>query len=328
MHAVEFLKSAPDPIPSVVVLAGAQRHLKHSAISLLKKLIIDDDDNSFTRFAGSDAQLSTVSDELRTVSMWGDRRLVLVENADPFVTACRAQLEKLVENPPKKSVLVLDVDSWPKTTRLAKQVAAKGLDVDCSDLKGPQLLKWLQESAKETYGQSISREAAAMLIELVGEDLAMLDTELAKLASYVGAEGKIDVGHVKTLVGGWRMETTWAMADAVRDDDLGFALSALDQLLTAGEAPMKLSGGINHVFKKFAVATDLARSSNLEQALRQAQVFPQAVGASQSYLRRLGRSKAEKILQKLLTTDMGLKGANPLPERVQLERLLIELAGR
>lgn len=328
MHAVEFLKSTPNPIPPVVVLTGGQRHLKQSSMAELKKVVVDDDENSFTRFPGADAQLSAVSDELRTVSMWGDRRLVLVENADPFVTAFRAQLEKLVDNPPKKSVLILDVDSWPKTTRLAKQVAAKGLEIDCSDLKGPQLLKWLQESAKETYGQSISREAASLLIELVGEDLAMLDTELAKLASYVGAEAKIDLNHVKTLVGGWRMETTWAMTDAVRDDDLGFALSALDQLLTAGEAPMKLSGGINHVFKKFALATDLARSSTLEQALRQAQVFPQAVAPAQSYLRRLGRSKAEKILQKLLTTDMGLKGANPLPERMQLERLLIELAGR
>ena len=328
MHAVEFLKSTPDPIPPVVVLAGGQRHLKQSVISALKKIVVDDDDNSFTRFTGADAQLSTVSDELRTVSMWGDRRLVLVESADPFVTAFRGALEKLVENPPKKSVLVLEVDSWPKTTRLAKQVAAKGLDVDCSDLKGPQLLKWLQESAKETYDQSISREAASLLIELVGEDLAMLDTELAKLASYVGAEGKIDLKDVKSLVGGWRLETTWAMTDAVRDDDLGFALSALDQLLTAGEAPLKLSGGVTHVFKKFAVATDLARSSSLEQALRQAQVFPQAVGPAQSYLRRLGRSKAERILQKLLATDMGLKGANPLPGRVQLERLLIELSGR
>ena len=328
MHAVEFQKQPLDVCPPVIVVWGEQRHLKQEAVQRLRKVVIDDDDNSCTRFTGNDATLQAVSDELHTVSMWGDRRLVIVENADDFVTKFRAGLEKLVEKPAKKSVLVLDVDSWPKNTRIYKQVQAKGLDIDCSPLKGTQLFKWLQETATETYKQTISREAASLLVELVGDQLGMLDTELAKLASYVGSKGKIDVGDVKSLVGGWRTETTWAMNDATRDDDLNFALTALDQLLTANEPPIKLLGGIGYTFRKFSLSAELARTLSLDQALRQAGTFPQAIGAGQSYLRRLGRGKAERILQKLRATEAGLKGANPLPERIQLERLLIQLAGR
>ena len=329
MHAVEFLKKIPESIAGVVVLSGGQRHLKQAALNILRQQLINDDDTCFTRFTGRDAQLSSVSDELRTVSMWGDRRLIIVDDADDFVTKNRPGLEKLVDKPAKKSVLVLDVNSWPKTTRLYKQIAAKGLEIDCSELKGPQLLKWLQETAKDTYGQTLARDAASLLIELVGEELGMLNTELAKLGSYVGAKGKIELDDVKSLVGGWRTETTWAMTDAARDDDLGFALTALDQLLTAGEPPMKLLGGIAYVFKKYAIATDLSRTaSSLDQALRQAGVFPAAVNAGQSYLRRLGRAKAEQILQRLVNVDAGMKGANALPERMQLERLLIQLAGK
>ena len=329
MHAVEFLKKIPESIAGVIVLSGGQRHLKQAALNILRQQLINDDDTCFTRFTGRDAQLSSVSDELRTVSMWGDRRLIIVDDADDFVTKNRPGLEKLVDKPAKKSVLVLDVNSWPKTTRLYKQIAAKGLEIDCSELKGPQLLKWLQETAKDTYGQTLARDAASLLIELVGEELGMLNTELAKLGSYVGAKGKIELDDVKSLVGGWRTETTWAMTDAARDDDLGFALTALDQLLTAGEPPMKLLGGIAYVFKKYAIATDLSRTaSSLDQALRQAGVFPAAVNAGQSYLRRLGRAKAEQILQRLVNVDAGMKGANALPERMQLERLLIQLAGK
>ena len=328
MHAVEFLKKPPAEFPPMVVLSGGQRHLKHAAMAILRKEIIEDDETSLTRFTGRDAQLQTVSDELHTVSMWGDRRLVIVDDADDFVTKFRGGLEKLIEKPAKKSILVLDVSSWPKTTRLYKQVLAKGLEIECSDLKGPQLLKWIQETIKEVYGQTISRDAASLLIEFVGEELGLLDSELAKLASYVGAKGNIDIRDVQAIVGGWRMETTWAMTDAARDDDLGFAINALDQLLTAGEPPMKLFGGITFVFRKLAQATELARTMQLDQALRQAGVFPMAIAQSQTYLRRLGRLKAEKILQKLLEADSGIKGANPLPERMQLERLLLELAGR
>ncbi len=327
MHAVDFLKKHAQ-IPCFNVLSGSQRHLKQSVLAIYKKLVIDDDETSLTRFAGRDADLQAVSDELRTVSMWGDRRLIYVEDADDFVTNHRGALEKLIEKPFKKSVLVLDVQSWPKTTRIYKQVAAKGLEVECSDLKGAQLVKWLQDSAAETYGQTIARDAAALMIELVGSELGMLDTELAKLASYVGTRANIEIEDVKAMVGGWRTETTWAMTDATRDNDLDFALSALDQLLTAGEPPIKLLGGISYTFKKFSHAADLARSVSLDQALRQAGIFPMAIMPGQNYLRRLGRHNAERLLRKLLEADAGLKGANPLPERFQLERLLLELAGR
>lgn len=328
MHAVEFLKQLPEQIAPVVVMSGTSRHLKQSALAILRKQIIDDDDNSFARFPGSESTLQAVSDELHTVSMWGDQRLVIVDDADDFVTKYRGALEKLVEKPAKKSVLVLDVTSWPKTTRLYKQVLAKGLEIECSELKGPQLIKWLQETAKNTYGQALSRDAASLMIELAGEEFGVLDSELSKVATYVGQKGKIEIEDVKSLVGGWRAETTWAMTDATRDDDLGQAFRALDRLLTAGEPSLKLLGGISFTFKKFAQATELARTSTLDQALRQAGTFPNAIGPGQTYLRRLGRAKAERILQNLLETDAGIKGASPLPERMLLERLLLELSGR
>jgi DNA polymerase-3 subunit delta len=328
MHAVEFLKQIPESIPPVSVLWGGQRHLKQSVLTELRKIVTHDDDTSLTTFGGRDADLQTVTDELRTLSMWGDRRLVIIEDADDFVTKYRGGLEKYVEKPAKKSVLVLNVKTWTKTTRLAKQVAATGLDVECSELKGPLLVKWLQDTARDTHHQSLSREAAVLLVELVGPELGMLDQELSKLASYVGAGAKIGSEDVQKLVGGWKTETTWAMTGAVQDGDVGFAIEALNQLLTAGEAPLKLLGGISYVFKKLVQATELSRSMPLDQSLKQSGVFPQEVGLSQAYLRRIGRSKAEQILNLLLTSDAGLKGSSRLPERIQLEKLLIELAGR
>lgn len=328
MHAVEFLKQIPDAIPPITVLSGSQRYLKTSVLTALKKAVIQDDDTSLTTFLGKDTDLQTVTDELRTLSMWGDRRLIIVDDADEFVTKYRGPLEKYFEKPAKKSVLVLNVKTWTKSTRLAKQLTATGLDVECSDLKGPALLKWLQDTARDSYHQNLTRDAAVLLVELVGDELGMLETELSKLATYVGAGAKIEFDDVQKLVGGWRTETTWAMTDAVRDNDLAFALAALEKLLTAGEAGLKLLGGIAYVYKKYSQATDLSRNSTLDQALRQAGVFPQAVGPSQAYLRRIGRHRAEKILDLLLATDAGIKGANPLPERIQLEKLLVELSGR
>lgn len=327
MHAVEFLKSASAAVPAVVALTGGQRHFKSQVLARLRVDVIEDDDASLTRFTGKDVDLQTVADELRTVSMWGERRLVVVDDADEFVSKHRSGLEKYVEAPAKKGVLVLDVASWPKTTRLAKQVVKSGLEIECSPLKGAELARWLTASASETYGVTLNRDAGALLIELVGEEPGMLDTELSKLAAFVGSRKRIATDDVRGLVGGWRSETTWAMTNGVRDGDLPAALEALHQLLHDGEAPLKLLGGISFVFRKLAAATEAARRLPLNDALKEAGVFPGELRQATAYLKRIGRTRAERLLQLLVNTDAGLKGGSRLPDRVQLEKLLIQLCG-
>lgn len=327
MHATDVLRKTP-AIPGFVVMSGGQHHLKSSILGWLRKEVLDEDDSGLTRFVGKDTDLQTVWDELRTVSMWGDRRLVVVDEADEFVSQHRAGLEKYAANPSKKGVLLLDVKSWPKTTRLAKQVAQTGLDIECTELKGAALSKWLQDTARDVYQAELARDAAALLMELIGDELGLLDQELSKLASFVGQGNAITGEVVRAMVGGWRTETTWAMTDAVRDGNLATALTDLHDLIYHGEAPQKLMGGIHFVFRKAAYATDLSRNKPLDLALREAGIFPQAVGATATYLKRLGRPKAERLIRQLLQADLGMKGANRLPERIQLEQLLIQLAGR
>jgi DNA polymerase III delta subunit len=47
-------------------------------------------------FDGSDAELAEVLDEVRTFSLLGGRRIVVVSGADPFVSRHRAALEALL----------------------------------------------------------------------------------------------------------------------------------------------------------------------------------------------------------------------------------------
>lgn len=333
MHATAFLK-APDKQPTgpVVALFGKQRYLKHAALAALSQVVLggeEDDDISRTQFAGKDLELKTVLDELSTVSMWGDKRLVVIDEADEFVTANRPALENYVQNPAKKSVLVLDVKTWSKTTRLAKAVAKMGLAIDCSELSGGELVRWLSESAQTQHGKTLRRDAAALMVELAGNELGLLEQELAKLAAYVGDKDLIDAESVSSLVGGWKAETTWAMVDALRGGNLGLAIKHLDKLLTGGEAPQRILGGLNFVFRKLAQATEAARQGiNLNLALKQTGVFPRDINGSAQYLRRIGRPRAERLFNRLLQADSDMKGGSRLNERMQLERLLVDLSGK
>lgn len=332
MHATAYL-TQPDKYGAgpLVVLHGEEAHLKESARRALCRIVLGSDagsDLGLTRLPGKEAEWRTVRDELLTVSMFGDRRLVVVDDADEFVTRWRAQLEEYADKPSRSAVLALDVKTWRKNTRLAKKLDAGGLELECAELTGGRLIGWLVDHARDQYGKQLTRDAATLMTQLAGTGMALLDQELAKLAAYVGDRARIGVEEVHALVGGWKAETTWKMTGAVRDGNASVALQALDKLLGAGEAPQKVLGGINFVFRKFGRATELSRhGSPLRGALQAAGVFPHEIDASERYLRRVGRAHAEGILSRLLEADGNLKGGSRVPERLQIERLVLELAG-
>ena len=150
MHATAYLKQpgrqATGPI---VVVYGDERALKLSVLQALVETVLQGDDAGLTRFAARELDFRTLADELRTVSMWGDKRLVVVDDADDWLSANRGALEKYVEKPAQKSVLVLDVNSFPKNTRLYKAVEKLGLAVQCSRLQGRELVRYLVDTAND-----------------------------------------------------------------------------------------------------------------------------------------------------------------------------------
>lgn len=331
MHGTDFLaKNTSLPDVPVLVLYGAERYLKLEVLKLVPGCgdSEDEQDVALTRIAGKDADLRSICDELLTISMFGDQRIVIIDDADDFVSKNRAGLEKYMANPSTSALLVLDVKSWPKNTKLAKATAKIGLNIECGELKGAALVKWLMKAATDEHGKQMDRDTAALVVQLAGDSLGLLRQELDKLASLVGDSETITQEDVTRVVGGWRIETTWAMLDAIRDGQVGTAIEYLNKLILAGDAPQKVLGGLTFTFRKLAEATEQARQTrDLNGALRSAGVFPAAIGPSEKYLKRIGFDKASRIFQMLIEADANMKGGSRVDPKTQLEALFVRLAG-
>lgn len=329
MHASEFLTSAkPLPEVSVLVLFGTERFFKLEVIRRIPDCHDEEGRPTLARFSGSDAEFRQIVSELSTVSMFGDRRIALIEDADEFISANRESLEKYVARPARGSLLILDVKTWAKSTRLYKAVDAGGLALDCGGVRGAALTSWLRGLARAEFQKSLDQSVAALIVQLAGDSAGLLQQEVGKLAALVGDRTTITQEDVVRIVGGWRHETTWVMLDAIRDNRVGTAIEALDKLLLAGEAPMKILGGTVFTFRRLVEATEAARCGTpLDEALRAAGVLPFAVSACEKYLRRIGFDRASRILKWLIEADHDIKGGSRVDHRLLLERLFVRLAG-
>jgi DNA polymerase-3 subunit delta len=328
MDSLAFLdrKSEKAPRP-VYILHGDERLLKRRILIALRGLVLGSDDGfGVSSHAGDKADWSTVSTELASVGIFSKRRLVIVEDADPFVTRERARLEKYVAAPSATGVLVLDVQSWPSNTKLAK-LAADEATIVCKAPAAARLPEWCVRWCAAEHGKQLVVGAARLLVDLIGAEMGLLDQEMAKLAAYVGDAKRIDAADVDALVGASRAENTWKIFDLIGDGQTGEALTLLDRLFSQGEDPFRLLGAFGMQLRRLAQAGRLVlQGTPIVAALEEVGVPPFGRAAAEKQLRRLGRRRIGQLFDWLLQTDLGLKGMSQLPPRALFERLVVELA--
>ncbi len=350
VHAFEFLNAKSNvELPALVVLVGDESLLRRLVLQHIQQLAGADDADGLVQRSGDRAQWMDVCDDLASRSLFqSSPSLVVVRDADTFVSACRAQLEDYAARTDADSTLILEVTSFPGNTRLAKVAEKQGLVIACrppeikigrrTDVDIHGLVKWFVQYTRQRYGLQLTGRQMERVIELVGDQLGLIDSEVSKLALFANSQGKVTEPQIDEVVGGWRTQTTWELLDAACAGDAASAIRQLDQLIIAGEPPQALFGAISWSLRRFAAAVRFIQAQerrgerpDLAAALAGAGVskfptdrFQQAV----THLRQIGRKRASRLYRQLLNADLKMKGSHSAPDRARyvLEELIFALS--
>jgi DNA polymerase-3 subunit delta len=162
---------------------------------------------------GQTAQVGDVFDELVSFAMFASAKLVVVRDADEFISKFRESLEAQIEraNVPPGSALVLRCKSLPKNQRIYKLISKVGQVLECNPPK--DLPRWILDRAKHTHQLALGTAEANLLADLIGADLGRIDNELAKLA--LQCDGKADSASILKSVSFQREQEMWDMTDEV-----------------------------------------------------------------------------------------------------------------
>ena len=332
MDALAFLDTAAKSkrLP-VYALSGDEDFLKRRCRDAVISLVVGKDgdaDFAVSTYAGDTLDFSTLRNDLDTPSFLSPVRVVIVEQADPFVSAHREALERYVASPSKVGTLVLDVKTFPETTKLAKALpdAAK---LVCKAPYPDKLADWCVKWARAGHKAKLGRDAAEALVDLVGPMMGLLDMELAKLATATGGNAEITADDVAKLVGRSREANVFQILDAVGEGNPAKAFALLARKFDEGEEPQMVFGALRSQLQKLAnVERLLAAGQSLGPAFDAAGVarWPQARQSAERQVKHLGRGRLARLAGWLLEVDLGMKGGSPLPVRTQIEILLAKLA--
>jgi len=320
--------ATPAPIYAV---SGAEVYLKRRAVEQIVTEVLGNADRALALSeydcSTSVAELASVLDDLRTLPFLTDRRLVVVREADKFITQYRPALEDYAASPSSTGVLLLECKSLPANTRLHKRIAEIGKVLKFEALPPFKVPGWVTSHCKESYGVAIEQQAAAKLVDLVGPDLGLLDAELQKCALYIGARKQIALADIEALVGQQREEQVWNILSAIGAGDEQQALTLWEEVCqTDHAAEARAVGGIAFTVRR------LLKAKRAEEAgapagelmrdlwIRDERQLRKELGAFTT-------AQVEEMLSRLLEADVRTKSGLGSVQ-TSIERLIVEMSRR
>ncbi len=240
MNALDWLRETGEqPIRPVYAVFGDDSYLIRESIGAVARAVLPDEDREagISRFSGPVTPLATVLDEVCTLPFFSRRRLVIVEDADPFVTKYRKDLEAYVGSPSDSGTLLLQVKQWPATTKLAQLVEKAGLAINCS---GPRETRAGLVADRSSPGLGSTSSSRPMpRVSWSSWSGRRRASWRPRLKSWLSMPAIPD-GSSEQTSPSWseagRVETIWKTLDAATTGQARVALEHLDNLLAAGEA--------------------------------------------------------------------------------------------
>lgn len=112
--------------------------------------------------------------------------------------AALQQLKDYFANPNSSSHLVFLAPGLRKTAKAVAAAERMGWAVQCSDMPEWKLAGWLKQQA-QGRGLALPEEAAQLLVQKIGPDIAYLQRALEQLADYVYPEKTVTIETVRGL---------------------------------------------------------------------------------------------------------------------------------
>ncbi len=334
MASAVWSKISKGDIDSVYLLTGLEQHILDSTILRLKKALPDIDEGSVIRFDLEETPVEMILEEADTLPFLQEKKLIIARNASFLKAAEKSrekivhdleQLERWLANPSPTAIVVFlaPYEKLDARKRITKVMKEKATVVEAARLQGKDLSTWIQQMAG-TNGVKMSSETALFLIEVVGDDLNILSSEIQKMSTYMNEEGEITESIINLLVARTPEVDVFRLTDAYIAGNVVQTVSIYRDLLRNGEEPIMLTSLIaSHIRLMVHVFTLKKKGYQQQQIAKSLNVHPYRVKLMMENRNIPSADRLMQLLKNLAEIDYKLKSTSGKRERL-LELFFME----
>ncbi len=326
--------------PRLYLFFGNDELAMHKLVQGLVDKVMDAamGDMNITRFQ-ENPRVEEVRDAAYMIPMFGDRRLVLLTNAQDWVKGSKNKdsILKLLDGLPASTALVLQLNleiergNWKDFAPahwlrkwIKDQPAGTVFQKECSLPGIGQMPGLIMKEAKEKKGE-FSPEAAQELTRAIGNDTLIASLEIDKLLTYVDYQRPVTAEDVRLLTPEVAPISVFDMVDAIGERNLPKAAQLLHRLLET-EMPIPLFGMIIRQFRLLILAREVldqgGRKPQIEKALK---VHPFVAEKLEKQTTLFDMNQLKEIYHRLLTTDEYMKTGQMDP-KIAMEMFVSEMS--
>ncbi len=318
---------ADEKVKPIYVIAAKDPSLLNADCDKLLDYLIPSEQRTTGLFkADAKNSIAEILDELRTLPFLAERRIVIIKDADKFISNNRSALENYFQNPSPTGILILAVSSWPSNTKLAKMLTKTGTLIKLTQPKTWQLPQKLIEYTRDAHNQLLARNAAQMLVELVGDDLPRLYTEVDKLSLFAVDQKTITPQHVESLIGHNRFFNAFAVIDSVLAKKPAQAVDRLRNMFATDRTTeyTVIGAFAFHVRRLFNAKAMLEQGRSPADIISQLRIWSNK-DSFFAQLKKMSLKQIGSLLSQLAETDYAIKTGRTTPQ-IAIEMLVLKLA--
>jgi DNA polymerase-3 subunit delta len=304
---------------AVYLLLGDDEERKSRGVDKLR------DGRMVEAYDAAESSPETLVSACNSFSLFGEGPFVVLKNLDAWNAAQKAVIVDYLKDPSPGSDLILLGNKLGARERLLSAVKNSGEVHTFEQPTGKALVKWVVGHAQK-LGLDLPEDVAEDLADRCSGDKMRLLQETEKLALYVG-NAIATRDDVAALCQPDVQSNIFAFVDALAAGERDRALRLLEDLISTGEPPLRLTFMIRRQFQLVARAHALIeRGIPRKEIASLLKVPPFVVRKLEEQSNKLDEEDLERALAQIQDLESGLKGGSDLSDELQVEMTVLGLS--
>ncbi|WP_328538797.1 DNA polymerase III subunit delta [Streptomyces sp. NBC_00344] len=316
--------STDEPLAPLTLAVGQEDLLLDRAVQQVVAAARAADPETDVRDLTSEQLQPGTLDELTSPSLFSERKVVIVRNAQDLTADTVKDVKKYLAAPAEEITLVLLHAGGVKGKGLLDAARKAGArEVACpKTTKAAERLSFVRSEFR-ALGRSATAEACQALVDSIGSDLRELASAASQLVADV--EGTIDEAVVGRYYTGRAEASSFTVADRAVEGRAADALEALRWSLSTGVAPVLITSALAQGVRAIGKLSSARGGGRPADLARELGMPPWKIDRVRQQMRGWTPDGVCTALQAVAEADAGVKGGGDDAEYA-LEKAVVAVA--